>query len=76
MNGKFEVIVASKRYKRGFNQLTIDGNGFIWWATTAGTYKYNEVGEELETHLLDSYEWNGDRIHYVPQFFDSHGRHY
>ncbi len=76
VNGKFEVIVASKRYKRGFNQLTIDGDGFIWWATTAGTYKYNEVGEELETHLLDSYEWNEDRIHYVPQFFDSHGRHY
>nr|WP_256259989.1 sensor histidine kinase [Winogradskyella luteola] len=75
-NGTFKVMVSMDRYKRGFNKLTTDAEGFIWWTTTRGTGKYTVEGELLETHILDTYNWNGDVIHYVPYFFDSNNTHY
>ncbi|MBJ7879854.1 ligand-binding sensor domain-containing protein [Gelidibacter salicanalis] len=76
VNGSFKVMVTVDRFKRGFNNLTADAKGFLWWTTTSGTYKYTLKGELLETHQLDTYDWNGDIIHYVPQFFDSNNTHY
>lgn len=76
VDGNFEVMVAVDRYKRGFNNLTSDAEGCIWWATTKETYKYTINGELMETHLLDTYDWNGDFIHYVPQFFGSNNTYY
>ena len=75
-NGKFSVISSVDRYKRNFNNLTSDAKGFIWWTTTSGTNKYTLKGELLESHILDTYDWNGDRISYVSQFFDSNNTHY
>ncbi len=76
VNGDFKVIVSHSRFKRGFNNLTSDAEGFIWWATTNGTFKYTSKGDLLETHRLDAYDWNGDVIHFVPHFFDSNNTHY
>lgn len=76
VDGNFEVMVSHNRFKRGFNKLTYDAEGFIWWTTTSGTYKYTIEGDLLETYRLDTYNWNGDLIHYVPQFFDSNNTHY
>ena len=76
VDGNFNVIVSHNRFKRGFNQLTADAEGFIWWTTTNGTYKYTVEGDLLETHQLDNYDWNGDLINYVPQFFDSNNTHF
>lgn len=75
-NGVFKVIVSIDRYKRGFNQLTLDASGSIWWTTTKGTYKYHLKGDLLESRVLDTYDWNGDLIHFVPQFFSSNNTHY
>ena len=70
-DGLFKVVVSMDRYKRGFYQLTSDAEGYMWWTTTRGTNKYTLEGDLLESHILDTYDWNGDLIHYVPQFFDS-----
>ncbi|MFD1160960.1 two-component regulator propeller domain-containing protein [Hwangdonia seohaensis] len=76
VDGSFKVMVAMDRYKRGFNKITSDAKDFIWWATTSGTYKYTVDGNLLESHILDTYDWNGDIIHYVPLFFSSSNTHY
>ncbi len=75
-DGKFKIVVSVDRYKRGFNQLISDAEGSIWWTTTRGTNKYTLEGELLESHVLDTYNWNGDLIHYVPQFVSSNNTHY
>lgn len=75
-NGRFKVMVAVDRFKRGFNQVILDATGHVWWTTTSGTYKYNPDGKLLEKLQLDAYDWNGDIIYYVPQFFDSQNTHY
>ncbi|MEM6516405.1 MAG: two-component regulator propeller domain-containing protein [Bacteroidota bacterium] len=75
-NGKFNTWATTDKVSYVFNNLTFDVEGFVWWATTNGTYKYSPKGELLENHLLDTYDWNGDDIHYLPQFFDSHNKHY
>ncbi|MGB5983408.1 MAG: two-component regulator propeller domain-containing protein [Nonlabens sp.] len=76
VDGSFQVMVAVDRYKRGFNHLTTDAQGCLWWNTTRETNKYSNEGALLETHRLDTFDWNGDTIHYVPQFFDSQNTHY
>ncbi|WP_430467607.1 sensor histidine kinase [Winogradskyella ouciana] len=75
-DGKFKIVVSVDRYKRGFNQLISDAEGSIWWTTTRGTNKYTLEGELLESHVLDTYNWNSDLIHYVPQFVSSNNTHY
>lgn len=75
-NGNFKVMLAVDRYKRGFNSLTTDAQGNIWWTTTKKTYKCNLQGQVLETHVFDTYDWNGEEIHYVPHFFDSNNTYY
>jgi ligand-binding sensor domain-containing protein/two-component sensor histidine kinase len=75
-NGKFNTISSVDRYKYVFNALSFDTKGSVWWSTTNGTNKYNSNGELLESYILDTYDWNGDLIHYVPNFFDSNNTHY
>ena len=75
-DGIFKVVVAKDRFKRGFSRLTSDAEGAIWWTTTAGTGKYTIEGDLLETHILDTFDWNNEIIHYVPHFFDSNNTHY
>jgi ligand-binding sensor domain-containing protein/two-component sensor histidine kinase len=75
-NGKFNIVASVDRYKYTFNSLTFDTKGFISWATTSGTNKYTRKGELLEHHILDTYNWNGDLIHYVPEFFDRNNIRY
>ena len=75
-NGKFNVISSVDNYKYIFNDLNFDAEGFVWWSTTRGTNKYTDKGQLLESHILDTYDWNGDLIHYVPEFFDSNNTHY
>ncbi|WP_406024582.1 two-component regulator propeller domain-containing protein [Winogradskyella sp.] len=75
-NGTFNTITSVNRYKQNFNNLTFDSNGFLWWSTTSSSNKYSLKGELIERHIFDTYDWNGDFIHYVPQFFDSNHRHY
>ncbi|MEM5564054.1 two-component regulator propeller domain-containing protein [Psychroserpens sp. AS72] len=75
-NGKFNLIASVDRYKYIFNNLTFDGKGFVWWTTTRGTNKYTPEGKLLEHHVLDTYDWNGDFIHYVQHFFDRNNIQY
>ncbi len=75
-NNAFHVMAQINRYKRVFNQVAIDADGFIWWTTTRGTNKYSLKGELLEHIKLDTHNWSGDVIHYVPSFFDSNNTHY
>ncbi|GMN09043.1 hypothetical protein MTsPCn9_05010 [Croceitalea sp. MTPC9] len=75
-NNAFQVIATVNRYKRVFNHVAIDADGFIWWTTTRGTNKYSLKGELLEHIKLDTHNWSGDAIHYVPSFFDSNNTHY
>jgi len=75
-NGTFHSIASIDRYEYNFHNLTFDTNGFVWWTTTSGTNKYTPNGHLLEHCILDTYDWNGDLIHYVPQFFDSNNTHY
>lgn len=74
--GTFKVMASVERFKRGFNKLTSDCEGFLWWTTTSGTYRYTVEGELLDSRKLDTYDWNGEIIHYVPHFFDSKNTFY
>ncbi|WP_157449663.1 ligand-binding sensor domain-containing protein [Croceitalea dokdonensis] len=75
-NGKFNTVTTVDSFKYIFNNLSFAADGSVWWATTRGTNKYSPKGKLLEEHILDTYDWNGDDIHYLPQFFDSHNTHY
>lgn len=75
-NNAFQVVASVNRYKRVFSHVAIDEDGYIWWTTTRGTNTYNLNGELLGHLKLDTYNWFGDDIHYVPSFFDGNNTHY